>query len=99
PAESYPLSLHDALPICRGPLGRGGAREGGADEGERGQGEPARLQEGAARGAVRGGGHGGSLVPVEGSSERTPGCPPRLHPARKRSEEHTSELQSLAYLV
>src|SRR2546425_7251948 len=37
--------------------------------------------------------------PTGGSSPAPPGGPPRGRGARWRSEEHTSELQSLAYLV
>src|SRR2546426_11675034 len=60
--EIYTLSLHDALPICRGRLGVGPQRRGGGSR-------------------LRG------LRPSAGSKPS------------KRSEEHTSELQSPCNLV
>src|SRR5687767_15685800 len=76
--EIYTLSLHDALPICRGP--RPGRR---ADRGRW-----------TRRGSRR----------EEASGQRESGEESRSRALRRlrqdfRSEEHTSELQSLAYLV
>src|SRR5687767_15492462 len=87
--EIYTLSLHDALPICRpAGCGRIGAirpgRPVGAPEGWSGR----RCRRGRRRPA-HGDQHGGGA-----GAQRRPGL---HHPAR--SEEHTSELQSLAYLV
>src|SRR5205823_12784545 len=96
PAPSL-LSLHDALPILshRGGGDRPRAlqralREGGQPEPAARLGprtchrEPARAYPGVPRGDLR---------PVRGRAR------PRARPPRARSEEHTSELQSLAYLV
>src|SRR2546425_2096716 len=62
--EIYTLSLHDALPICRGSFC-------------------------AASGCA----------PRSGSARRRAACGIRGGRGAARSEEHTSELQSLAYLV
>src|SRR5205809_3067954 len=70
--ETHPLSLHDALPICRGR----GRPPGGAAA-------PARSAPGRGRAAG-------------GLPEKLPGPRPRY---RRRSEEHTSELQSRLHLV
>src|SRR5687767_15294234 len=40
-----------------------------------------------------------AVQPVRGRPPGRPGAPHRRLPRRPRSEEHTSELQSLAYLV
>src|SRR3712207_7870818 len=71
--EIYTLSLHDALPICRGRRRPSRERSG-----------PCSSSEGR-RWRSRG------RVPV--------GPPRRRAGARRRSEEHTSELQSRQYLV
>src|SRR5205823_13541882 len=81
PTRSYPLSLHDALPIFLR-LGRQQANDVGVGRRRNRDRVPARkrrerLEEWAGR----------VLVQEVGEHE---------HP---RSEEHTSELQSLAYLV
>src|SRR2546423_12025356 len=69
PTEIYPLSLHDALPICLQRLGPAPVAPGPPGRAPRtGRGEPR---------------------PARGGDARRP----------ERSEEHTSELQSLAYLV
>src|SRR5205085_11505584 len=83
PPDTYTLSLHDALPICRA-AGRAGRRPA-AGRGlgrwdDRGAGPPAgRGRRGRARPA------GGRRL--------------RRAPVRPRSEEHTSELQSQSNLV
>src|SRR5205823_13543907 len=91
--DFYPLSLHDALPICR--CGR-----------RRGHGcscvsrcFSAKIWWGLARGDAA---ELRRLCPTNQrvlKHLRLP--PPRRHSRlrRRRSEEHTSELQSLAYLV
>src|SRR3712207_8487627 len=83
--EIYTLSLHDALPICRGvalPADRRGrgVRQGGRHPG-RGP-RPLRLV--------------GDDAGADGGARR---CGPRARERRTRSEEHTSELQSRQYLV
>src|SRR5687767_15346534 len=83
--EIYTLSLHDALPIFGGArVERVHAVLGDVDV------EGAQI-DGQQR--IQGLGDGGEVVLVVGAQ----------HPARRfgiaRSEEHTSELQSLAYLV
>src|SRR5690606_39605982 len=84
PSPISPLSLPDALPICRlAARDPGSARAGGA-EGE--------LRHGLGRGPDRpgrrrAGGLGAGALPLPGPA-----------PAR-RSEEHTSELQSRENLV
>src|SRR3712207_6975101 len=85
--EIYPLSLHDALPICALPHPRG--RRGGRREGPRAAPRRAAPREahrtvltGRSRRARR-----RSVDPGAGVGHRV------------RSEEHTSELQSRQYLV
>src|SRR5205823_14770432 len=85
--ELYTLSLHDALPICRHrrPAGRraGAARERAA--------LPRNRRVGERRGLDARRGRPDQLrEPRDGADARLRG---------PRSEEHTSELQSLAYLV
>src|SRR5205823_15084386 len=97
PTPIYTLSLHDALPISAGETQKDG---GGGDRG---------LPEIGRRAARRGGpgsrGGGGSLDLAPAQSLRVREHPARSPPGalaadpRDRSEEHTSELQSLAYLV
>src|SRR5262249_59999718 len=79
-----PLSLHDALPICR-------HRPGGCRRPWRVPPPPRRRRRGCSRRTChrRGRRRGPSHVPS---------CPARRR-ARPRSEEHTSELQSLTNLV
>src|SRR5205085_8163810 len=92
----YTLSLHDALPISwdarRVPDERGAAGDRPADGGRRRRGA-----------ALRGRGlrpRGGARIPApparpaRGAGGDAPGPP-----ARRRSEEHTSELQSQSNLV
>src|SRR3712207_8624106 len=81
--EIYTLSLHDALPICR-TVRRGGERAA--------QGAAAGTWRPALRDR-RGGGDGPPPVDHH-DRQRVPG-----RPAGRRSEEHTSELQSRQYLV
>src|SRR5205823_14605153 len=89
----YPLSLHDALPISlRAPLHRAHALDARTDRGDAGRGRGQTDRRRAPR-----------LAPtrLRARALRT------LHGGRDcargtldgRSEEHTSELQSLAYLV
>src|SRR5205823_14433455 len=94
PTETYPLSLHDALPIWLLDAGR---RRPGARL------PPAllaalprhrRRHHFRPRRAARTGPRG---RPVQGRRLRA--RRPPLHVPLPRSEEHTSELQSLAYLV
>src|SRR5205823_9888214 len=91
----YTLSLHDALPICAG------ARSGGAGDvrGSGGDGGGV-LRRAAARGRhlfpegrV---GVSAELVRAARAAQQQAYCP---YSKFRRSEEHTSELQSLAYLV
>src|SRR5205823_14798839 len=80
PPELYPLSLHDALPICGEPARR---REHEAQE----PGEPPACGAGRLQPSAQAHlGHGRRLLEHHGEGG-------------ERSEEHTSELQSLAYLV
>src|SRR2546425_12680691 len=81
--EIYTLSLHDALPISHGAAGRGA---------------------GARRHARRAGAVGRAVHLHDGARQRAlvgrgAQDPAPLPRAGWRSEEHTSELQSLAYLV
>src|SRR5687767_15594581 len=78
-----PLSLHDALPIFV-PRDRDEQTEHEDDDAEGEQ----------HTGSLRWDGRGGSIIPgAPGPDGRHAGT------TTKRSEEHTSELQSLAYLV
>src|SRR5205823_10033048 len=95
----YTLSLHDALPI----LGEGyGGCGDGCSAGERDREDqrkqPSRLARQLGR-AVRG--HGQVIWSWPSRGLGRPAQSSQLHPsptATTRSEEHTSELQSLAYL-
>src|SRR2546425_5111999 len=59
-----------------------------------------RLPHGRRSGAAGSAGDADGLRPGHaGLRARRAGDGPRVRPARSRSEEHTSELQSLAYLV
>src|SRR5205823_14780823 len=89
PTGLYTLSLHDALPIC------------GPDESsrERGCGRSAtrwRTRR-RARGSSRNASGPTRCVQSDVPARRAPRS--GSIPAAARSEEHTSELQSLAYLV
>src|SRR5205823_7110895 len=91
--ESYTLSLHDALPIFpareepRRRLRRSGARVHGGASALPGRSDtPDRVSGNGHRPWRPGRGDGG-------------GHARRRRPPGGRSEEHTSELQSLAYLV
>src|SRR5205823_15048256 len=93
PTALYPLSLHDALPISA--LQARGARLDATLA-------LARLV-GAAAGAGRAGtgARGARRRHASGAGQRALWGLGGVHPGRgvARSEEHTSELQSLAYLV
>src|SRR5262249_60374881 len=75
--EISTLSLHDALPICRGARPAGGV-----------------VLSGAVRRPPTGG--GGTATHRRGAASPGPRLIVQLH---QRSEEHTSELQSLTNLV
>src|SRR5207253_9855598 len=83
PTELYTLSLHDALPICPGRLPAG----------------PAAVEQPAQPGRST---PRSSPEPL-GTQRRTSSEDPRtravLSRQRRRSEEHTSELQSRGHLV
>src|SRR5205823_8914168 len=88
PTAIYTLSLHDALPISAGwRCGR-----------DRRTGHERRGRRGPARRGCRGSRSVVVAAPVGWQSRRWPGSD-RAGRERRRSEEHTSELQSLAYLV
>src|SRR5690606_41197649 len=86
PTAIYPLSLHDALPICRPPAVRP-APPGGRSSAPRPAPRwcPDRRRRGGGRSRRR------SCAPRRPGSGSAPGSP--------RSEEHTSELQSRENLV
>src|SRR5262249_61961578 len=85
PSAFSPLSLHDALPISFGG-GGGGSGNSGFDGVNQ------------ARAAGGGGGGGSSVAPLGGSvAPLRPAAVPGS--CSRRSEEHTSELQSLDQLV
>src|SRR5205823_13328345 len=92
PPQIYTLSLHDALPISV----RGGDPRGGectrSERQLRGCPAPRRARA-SARGAEL---HAALRLGWQTADDRSPR---RALAARCRSEEHTSELQSLAYLV
>src|SRR3712207_7621274 len=85
--EIYTLSLHDALPICEGPVEQVqdtvGGLTGGLTGGQGGQGGGPLGQVQDTVGGLTGGQGGGPVDQVQDT----------------RSEEHTSELQSRQYLV
>src|SRR5205823_8436037 len=85
--DIYTLSLHDALPICEAqPIGVGvGFRYAGV----------AMEQQPGRRVGV----HRGNLSRFEGRQREVCAAPGHVVLRQRRSEEHTSELQSLAYLV
>src|SRR5439155_21611506 len=88
PTRTYPLSLHDALPICRGHTGqRGRERRARGSPAAR----PAVRRDGAQR--VRVVRRRRALAAAPSQSARVGG------PIETRSEEHTSELQSRGHLV
>src|SRR5690606_41058054 len=88
-----PLSLHDALPIYPPPR-RPAARRSELRAAGRAPG-PARGGGRAGLGAERAGARVGRAAPP-GGGPRPRG---RAHPCQRRSEEHTSELQSRENLV
>src|SRR5690606_40417231 len=88
-AESYTLSLHDALPIWRGPAGRRGAP--GAAPPRAGAGARAAPPAAVLRPAAAG--------PAPAGPMRPPTCGAGKGAPAPRSEEHTSELQSRENLV
>src|SRR5439155_27233880 len=81
--EIYPLSLHEALPICTGACAAvvAGIRE--------------RLLEESVQVDTR----GGRLTIRWGGVENDPNCAVWIILHAPRSEEHTSELQSRGHLV
>src|SRR5205814_10169271 len=82
----YPLSLHDALPISDAERAAEGRADGGADSRD--------LVLGLERADAE------VLVPRELLEDRRGGSDRiRAEKDRQRSEEHTSELQSLRHLV
>src|SRR3989441_8139311 len=90
PTEISTLSLHDALPISVGAQGHGPGWLRG------------RVAAGRCHCAIRGGNQPHGCLCGEGRSGQGFCPPPRQRPGTgpaDRSEEHTSELQSLAYLV
>src|SRR3712207_8819745 len=83
--EIYTLSLHDALPICHRKARRRAARQRSARRRSR----AGRARQGAFR-------NDGAVRPDEGSWQDASA---RGDDRCRRSEEHTSELQSRQYLV
>src|SRR3712207_6907495 len=81
--EIYTLSLHDALPICEADDHDDAAQQSGHDE------APAYRGDSQDHGPVQ---------DEHAEAERQDGERKR-EPDHKRSEEHTSELQSRQYLV
>src|SRR5205823_10519258 len=96
PTETYTLSLHDALPILRVEEERETAAEVVHPKPRRHR----RLHVGDAvgerEGELLGGGRARLTDVVARDRDGVPAWQP---PGAVRSEEHTSELQSLAYLV
>src|SRR5205823_6844162 len=90
PPSIYPLSLHDALPISEEPPPS--ARRSPARD------RPARRGGGRGSGG-RAGGEPCHRPPRGARSARATAPPGKGRRSQARSEEHTSELQSLAYLV
>src|SRR5258705_7689518 len=90
PTEISPLSLHDALPICTD-RGRSGNRQ--IDAAAAGAGEAGGVRGGPVCERRGVGGPGGVACPTAGNRSGP------LAPPQGRSEEHTSELQSLRHLV
>src|SRR5206468_10939668 len=84
PTKIYPLSLHDALPIC------GSLADATSDE-------IRDAQQAALFSTVHGAGRVMSRTQAAGKRNRRTGKV--LSPGRVRSEEHTSELQSRSDLV
>src|SRR5687767_15528443 len=91
PTEIYTLSLHDALPISPGGV-RHPVLHADAHQGPVGPGHLS-LVESERHGTVRRGGHPEPGLHLFGRAAH------EHLGAERRSEEHTSELQSLAYLV
>src|SRR5205823_14589084 len=91
PTQIYTLSLHDALPICAGP------RREHVHLGPVGSHPLRQPREGCARRAARAALLG--LVRCDAALPRARSQGPQRGDGGTRSEEHTSELQSLAYLV
>src|SRR5207248_10478279 len=95
PAEPYPLSLHDALPICRAE--KADIADQGADRRRRGQ-----RQGTVRRGVLAGGAPDRANCPSRAwAGHRAAGAHHEAIVRRNnvRSEEHTSELQSPYDLV
>src|SRR5205823_13715503 len=94
-----PLSLHDALPILSLKRGRDGCGDGAAYGRRRADGPGGSARAGVGAGRVT------RMNPLRlDLTYRLEAPPERVWPIladteRLRSEEHTSELQSLAYLV
>src|SRR5262245_20914590 len=95
-AHRYPRSLHDALPIWRGCDPRAGHRQAGRSGTHAAPG-PCRGRSGWGQVSVR----GGRGAFADGRARACARCAPQGPggPAPRRSEEHTSELQSLRHLV
>src|SRR5205823_13867903 len=90
PPRLYPLSLHDALPIYPPAVSAATVRAVVA--------EAARVAPGLP--LVAGGkSFGGRMTSTAQAEEPLPGVRGLVFLGFPRSEEHTSELQSLAYLV
>src|SRR5205823_10912939 len=85
----YPLSLHDALPICEFLHASLGAHLA-LDQ------RPVKHDSRAGIGDQL---HGLAAAVIREEREPAAIQPAIEHDAHRRSEEHTSELQSLAYLV
>src|SRR5205823_12618118 len=82
--EIYTLSLHDALPICSSSISATRSRS---------------SSPGRRRSQCRVSRSGSGKLMAAGDPCRGRNCSRRRCGSRARSEEHTSELQSLAYLV
>src|SRR5205823_14348252 len=89
PPETSPLSLHDALPILTAAVSHRCLRTGAAER------RAGRQQQAQVLVRI------GIAQDMLGRREQPPQVDQRRDPRRTRirSEEHTSELQSLAYLV
>src|SRR5205823_13445781 len=96
PSSRIPtLSLHDALPSCGTGVGGVGVGRTGVAGGSGGV--PSARSDGSSRGAA------GSTRGAASGLDAGSGCSGHVVSSpsgtARRSEEHTSELQSLAYLV
>src|SRR5205823_13372586 len=96
PSPTSPLSLHDALPIYRPATGRT-SRRSRSFETRVVQGVVSRAERVADSAFAFA--HGGGTGDVTGGGEDSGRLEVALGVVGVRSEEHTSELQSLAYLL